>query len=102
MLINTIFSGATAEVIIDGRFNFGCHQLFQKTCNNIIKSQVNSIIINLNNVNYMDSSALGMLLQLQDKAEQTAILVTLKSTCPSISNVLRIAHFEKVFQIDWV
>jgi anti-anti-sigma factor len=51
-------------------------------------------------VEYIDSSALGMLLVLRDKAKESGKSVRLVNCHGMIKQVLDIAHFERFFEIS--
>ena len=48
----------------------------------------------------MDSSALGMLLILRERAGGDAAKISIKNRNPEIKKILEISNFEKVFKID--
>ena len=55
--------------------------------------------VDLGNVAYLDSSALGMLLMLRDKAKSSGKTVCLANARGSVRQVLDIANFGKLFPI---
>ena len=60
--------------------------------------QATSIRIDLKDVTYMDSSALGMLLVLRKGARNRDVSIT--GASESVRRILSIANFDKLFNID--
>ncbi len=54
-------------------------------------------IVDMGNVDYMDSSALGMLLMLRDHAGGNRDNLVLRAVSPTLQKVLSIANFERMF-----
>ncbi|NQD58450.1 STAS domain-containing protein, partial [Pseudomonas sp. CM25] len=66
MAVDTDISpdGKKLTIKIKGRFDFGKHQEFRKAYERI--SKPDSVVVDLSDATYIDSSALGMLLMLRD------------------------------------
>lgn len=89
----------TLEVIISGRFDFSIHQNFRKVTQQT-GAGVKSIIIDLSDTDYMDSSALGMLLVLRDKVDENKDAITIKNPKAEVRKILEIANFDRLFTLD--
>ncbi len=89
----------TLTVIISGRFDFGIHQEFRKATE-LAESGVSSIIVDMGRVDYLDSSALGMLLVLRDKVGESKSAVRIKNAKPEVRKILEIANFNKLFTLE--
>jgi len=89
----------TLEIKISGRFDFGMHQEFRKATDQA-SSGVNVIVVDLAGVDYVDSSALGMLLVLRDKVGDSKSAVRIKSAKPDVKKILEIANFDKLFTLE--
>ena len=61
---------------------------------------VDSIIINLQKTEYMDSSALGMLLNMQKSLSTTVTSFKISHCRPQVLKILKIARFDKKFVIE--
>ncbi len=90
--------GKRVTIEISGRFDFGAHQDFSKVFRQYPRGG-RAFVVDLSNTDYMDSSALGMLLQLRDYSDRAAGGVTLANSNAGIREILRIANFEKLFTI---
>jgi len=88
----------TLEIKISGRFDFGIHQEFRKATEQV-SSGVNTVVVNMGNVDYLDSSALGMLLVLRDKVGESKSAVQIKNAKPEVKKILEIANFDKLFTL---
>lgn len=82
---------------IGGRFDFAVHQDFRKATDQA--EGVSTIIVDLRNTEYVDSSALGMLLVLRDKVGERQDAVQLINAKPEVNKILQIANFDKLFTV---
>ncbi|VAX07706.1 Anti-sigma F factor antagonist (spoIIAA-2); Anti-sigma B factor antagonist RsbV [hydrothermal vent metagenome] len=81
---------------ISGRFDFSTHQGFVSGYKEHPKGE-KSFIVDLSAADYMDSSAMGMLLQLREYGKGGG--VKLVNANDGILEILRIANFDKLFSI---
>jgi anti-anti-sigma factor len=89
-----------AVVKLHGRFDFSAHRDFRESCNSCFgAAQVREIQLNLGAVEYLDSSALGMLLMLKERADAASTRVVLADCRGTVKQVLDIANFDKLFTI---
>jgi HptB-dependent secretion and biofilm anti anti-sigma factor len=89
---------ATLTIKVAGRFDFAVHQDFRKAIEKITPA-MKVIVIDFFVTEYMDSSALGMLLVLRDKVSTAQQTVQLVNTRPEVRKILDIAHFDKLFAV---
>jgi anti-anti-sigma factor len=99
MAVNATESEDKTQVTIHvaGRFDFSCHQEFIGAYSGFPKGE-KEYVVDLENTDYMDSSAMGMLLQLRDHS-RNGNGVSLTNPNESVSEILRIANFDKLFKI---
>jgi anti-anti-sigma factor len=89
-----------AVVKLHGRFDFSAHREFRESCNSCLNAPVvQEIELNFGGVEYLDSSALGMLLMLKERAEIAAKRIVLSGCQGTVKQVLEIANFGKIFSI---
>lgn len=89
-----------AVVRLTGRFDFNAHRDFRAAYEPLLgEIDVREMTIDLSGVEYLDSSALGMLLMLRDKAGAANKALTLGNVRGSVKQVLDIANFGKLFKI---
>jgi len=100
MAIETHLDSASKTLTINilGRFDFGLHQDFRQATTQA-SNGVAAIIVDLGKVDYMDSSALGMLLVLRDKVGERKGAITIKNAKPDVMKILQIANFDKLFNL---
>jgi len=89
----------TLTIKISGRFDFGIHQDFRKATEQI-STTVTNILVDMGKVDYLDSSALGMLLVLRDKVNGKKSAVRISKAKPEVKKILEIANFDKLFTLD--
>lgn len=100
MDVSVIASGNRAVIRPNGRFDFNAHREFRGAVDEALQSSgVHEIQVDLSQVAYLDSSALGMLLVLRDKAKQANRAVSLTRCSDTVRQVLEIANFNKLFPI---
>jgi len=100
MLISNAVSGGRATLKLGGRFDFHSHSDFRSAYEKVLASgDVREIVVDFSDVDYLDSSALGMLLLLREKAEATGKSVLLAGLKGTVKQVLEIANFGKLFTI---
>jgi len=93
-------TGETAKIILNGRFDFASHRDFRETYEEVLnKEDVKELIVDLAAVEYIDSSALGMLLLLRERALSHNISVKLANGRGPVKQVLEVANFSKLFEI---
>lgn len=85
---------------LSGRFDFSIHRDFRANYESILGATgVKELDVNLNGVDYIDSSALGMLLLLREKATEKNIKMKLLYPKDSVRQVLEVANFGRLFDI---
>lgn len=92
-------SGGVLYISVSGRFDFGIHQQFRDATNLSHKS-IKTIEVDLSQTDYLDSSALGMLLVLRDKVGDNKNAVAIKNAKPEVRKILEIANFDKLFTLN--
>lgn len=84
---------------IKGRFDFRIYDSFRNAYADVGES-ITTYVVNLEAAEYMDSSALGMLLLLREFAGGDEADIQLVAPNDEIRNVLDIANFGKLFTIN--
>ena len=87
--------GKTVTIAVDGRFDFLVHKDFR----NVYKDYDTGVKfrVNLSGTEFLDSSALGMLLLLKKHSNSEVII---EKPSEEVKRVLTIANFDKVFTIE--
>ena len=100
MNITVATAGPVGIINMNGRFDFNAHRAFKEAYDPLLQQKgVSSIEIDLSGVEYMDSSALGMLLLLRERSETEGKTVALVRPNNTLLQILDIANFKKLFAI---
>ena len=92
--------GPVGSVFLVGQFDFNAHKAFRLACQELLdNSGVTDIEIDFDQVPYLDSSALGMLLLLKERASHAGKSLALVNCKETVRQVLEIACFNKLFTI---
>jgi anti-anti-sigma factor len=91
-------NGKELRIFADAKFDFGRVQDFRAAYSNETEN-VTSIVIDLQRTEYMDSSALGMLLNMQKTMSKQVSSFTIANALPQVLKILQIARFDKKFKI---
>ena len=97
MTVSSSESGNVVTIHVKGRFDFAIHQDFLRAYKAYPKGE-KKFVVNLSGAEYMDSSAMGMLLQLREYAARAEI-IELVNGSDGIREILRIANFDKLFKV---
>ena len=101
MLIRETMNDHTATLALEGRFDFNSHRDFRTSYDSLLSNnQVRMIVIDFAKVDYLDSSALGMLLLLREKVETSGKKISLRGLQGTVQQVLEIANFQRLFTIN--
>ncbi|MCW8899960.1 MAG: STAS domain-containing protein [Gammaproteobacteria bacterium] len=89
--------GSAVTINISGRFDFNAHHDFR----NIYRNEASNAAytIDMSGTEYIDSSALGMLLLLREHAGNESANITINGCNDDIKKIFAISNFEKLFKI---
>lgn len=84
-----------------GPFDFHARKTFSAaTADALARPGARQIILDLAEVGYIDSAALGMLMLLRDRADAAGKRVVLRRAGDTVRRILDIARFERLFAIE--
>lgn len=90
-------NGDTITIQVAGRFDFSIHREFLDAYTGVPKGE-RCFVVDLAHTEYIDSSAMGMLLQLRGHASANSV-VELKNSSEGVREILHIANFDKLFAV---
>ncbi len=90
--------GGVITIGVEGRFDFSVHNEFRHAYADV-QPKPRRVVVDLSRTEYMDSSALGMLLLLKQDAGGDGADVTLARAKPNVAKILNVANFQKLFKI---
>lgn len=100
MSISVQIRDSVARISMMGRFDFQVHREFKDAYTPLVENAaVREIEVEMSKVDYLDSSALGMLMLLNERAKGANKSVSLLNTSGVVSQVLEVANFSKIFVI---
>lgn len=86
-------------IAIKGKFDFSLVQEFRQAYSHVGETQP-LIIIDLRETEYLDSSALGMLLNMRKSLGNSVRGIQLINARPDVKRILDISRFDKIFTIS--
>ena len=91
--------GGTITIKVSGRFDFAVQNEFRDCYYNVSKDKDTKFVIDMSGTNYMDSSALGMLLMMREYLGGNSADITIKNSSADIKNILTVANFQSLFDM---
>ena len=89
-----------ATVFLEGRLSFQSYPDFRAaTVPLLALPEVNEIHLDMAGVDYLDSSALGMILHLKQKTEVAKRALCISRPSPKVATILRVVNFGKLLPI---
>ena len=100
MAVTSVISedGSKLTIAIKGRFDFAKHQDFRDAYEKL-QTKPQSVVVDLKEATYLDSSALGMLLMLRDYAGGDESDIRVINCSLDVSKTLDISNFNQLFDI---
>ncbi|WP_420935450.1 STAS domain-containing protein [Alteromonas sp. A081] len=90
--------GEVLVIKVGEKFDFSKVEEFRNAYNNLT-DRTNEIAVDLSITEYMDSSALGMLLNMQKSLKSSNYTYSIENARPQVSKILEISRFDKKFEI---
>lgn len=97
---NITNEGRQVSIHITGQFSFAVYKEFREACQRAPSPADASYTINLSGTEYMDSSALGMLLLLRERAGGDRAEIEITHCNPEIRKIFTISNFDRLFRIE--
>lgn len=88
--------GKILNISISGRFDISMYSEFGSSYKNHI-GNVSKIVVDMFELDYLDSSALGMLLMLRERAGGVSANIELVNISPAVGKILSTVKFDKLF-----
>jgi anti-anti-sigma factor len=85
------------EIVMAGQFTFNFNQKFKQILTALERQDIDTVRVNLEEVDFIDSSGLGMLLLLRDECQKRDIVVSLHNAQGQVKKILAISKFEQIF-----
>ena len=100
MTIESRYSVDADMLIIDvkGKFDFTLLNTFRHSYADV--DNVTKVIIDMRDTSSIDSSALGMLLNMKSYLDESDVKIGIKNCNKDVKNIFDITHFHKKFTIE--
>lgn len=92
--------GKTTTIKIAGRFDFAVQNEFRDCYHDTAPANDNKFVIDMSTANYMDSSALGMLLMMREHLGGNSANISIINCSPEIKSILNVANFQSLFSME--
>lgn len=94
-------AGNRLTIRLEGRFDFSAHRDFREAIKEAVANPaIKEVVLDLLKAEYIDSSALGMLLLSRENCMGAGKGIRIANPRGTVKEVLHIASFEKLFTIE--
>lgn len=97
MDIHKTSSGSDLVFKITGNWTFQDHE---KVATAVIEMTTAQCIIDVTDVDFIDSAGLGMLISAQEKVAERGGRITIRGASGSVRRIMDLAHFDELFTIE--
>lgn len=92
-------NGKELKLDLKGKFTFADNKVFADILEEISNSSFDGVVIDLGDVEFIDSAALGILLLARDKCVKSATNLELRNPKGQVKQMFDISRFNDLFQI---
>ncbi len=85
------------EIVFTGSFTFRDHDTFFEIISLIKNGNVEKIVFNLTDCDFIDSAALGMFVIAHDEASSKAVRLSIKGAQGKVKEVMYAARFDSLY-----
>ena len=101
MEIRKSSNGSHYSFSLSGKFTFSDHSSFKSIIDTLKSGEVSSVSLDLSNLDFVDSAALGMLLIAREEAEKNNMSLTIIKPTGQIDKMFKISKFDTLFNIEY-
>jgi HptB-dependent secretion and biofilm anti anti-sigma factor len=94
------FTSDQSEVALSGQLTFPDHANFRVVADTLLKSAATPLVIDLSELEFIDSAGLGMLLIVRSEAERVDRAVRLRAPHGQVKRIFDLSKFDSLFGID--
>ncbi len=99
MAVDAKLQGNELTLSLSGKFDITLYEPFNEAYTQYL-DKIDKVIVDMSAVEYIDSSALGMMLLLRERMGNTPERVVIRHVSDEVMKILRIANFETLFTIE--
>lgn len=97
---SSIATGDTLEMSLSGKFTFADNRSFQPALEGIGNNLYKRVVINLKEVSFIDSAALGILLLIRDRCDKSSTQLLIKNPLGQVKQMFEVSRFSELFSIS--
>ena len=86
-------------VTLHGKFTFSDHQTFKQFIGMLPEGSFRQFALSMENLVFVDSAALGILLLLRDECERAGVTLVLKNPVGQVKKMFEISRFYDLFTV---
>jgi anti-anti-sigma factor len=94
------FQQNDARVNIGGEFTFADHVAFREVTNRLLQAKDATIVVELSQLQFIDSAGLGMLLIARDEASKAGRSLVLSQPQGQVKRMFTVSKFDELFTIQ--
>ena len=87
-----IIDGDNCKIVMTGKFTFSDHIEFKKILNIFKEKKIKTLEINLAQVTFVDSAALGLLLLVRDETEKHSVQLSILQPQGQVQKMFKISR----------
>jgi len=88
------------QVQLSGRMTHADHRSFRDILTKVTQDNPRRVVFDLGHVEFIDSSALGMLLIVRDACLQQNRVIALKNATGQVEKLTKVAKLHKYFEVE--
>lgn len=90
--------GNSFEITPNNSFGLDNETMFKEKITNILKNKPSNIFINLENIEYIDSTALGLMILAKKEAnKQNCAITVITPKDENVMSILKMTKFDEIF-----
>ena len=101
MKVRTCTHDGSFEVALSGRLTSADLVTFRELLSQIKESKCNLILIDLRDLDWIDSAGLGMLLLARETAAKSNLELVLRAPQGNVKSLLKLGRFETLFNVQF-
>jgi anti-anti-sigma factor len=82
-----------------GKFTFSDHANFRKVIDSVKDSNYKSVTLDIENLDFVDSAALGLLLVIREETEKAGLSLSIKNPTGQVKKMFDLSNFNTLFNI---
>ncbi|HLD95758.1 MAG TPA: STAS domain-containing protein [Alphaproteobacteria bacterium] len=93
-------NGASASIELKGRLTFADYSNFREMLQLLSELTIKRCVLDLSDLEFIDSAGLGMLLIARDKVQSQSGILNLKCAEGQVKKMLELGRFDNLFSIE--